>query len=60
MPSLGLTESLVDKILRHSSALQVRVAMVQILMEKTLSADKTVSLITLINSCINNLVSSER
>lgn len=38
MPSLGLSENLVGKLLTHPLALQVRVAMVQVLMEKTLSS----------------------
>ncbi len=55
MPPLNISESVVNKLLLHPLAQQVRIAMVQILMERTLSQERTVQLANEISACIHQL-----
>jgi len=51
-PTLALNEKIVNKILSHPIAQPVRISMVQCLMEKVLSAERTFQLVNFINQCM--------
>lgn len=55
MPQLHLSETLVNKMLTHPLAHQTRIAMVQVLMERTLNEQRTTDLVNQLVNCVQQI-----